>query len=676
MPQKISPFVEGKYGWNFGESGWNSGMDENLLKFSFMFTGVVDNVVNSLPTPTNGLAVFLRTDNRFYFSVGTTWYSCPCPIWFVFKVKSTGQFRLFNGTEAVVIDNPSQISSKLSAVELTVSLLGSAAFEDADNFATQDSLDVIEAQANSYADTKTATVLSDLQNTSDTSKGATLIGYRGRSLRTRLNEVKSVKDFGALGDGSTDDSAAINAAFAGGGIIYFPAGVYIARNLVMDSSAVVYGVPGKSVIKRPAGTSGGILQLSGGNVSFAFRDMTFDGDYQNQTPFSSRRMLDYTYEGLEGSGQYPADLRVENCQFMNVEMTGIRYVGNSAGFNRASVVITGCKFIRIQPGTPTFAPAFVGISNGANVVVSDNFFDSRLDVETEVTSTAISITKRSSTSEPGGMVVTGNQIFRCGRGGAGISDQLGAIEFYSDAAQVLIANNRLYNSNGRTITGKTDSPNCIIIGNSCINDQSRPTGIGILAAANGSTTQADNHRWIIANNIVKRTDAGIRIEGRTLASYVVLQGNIIDDAEYVGGISRSIFVSNVSSVLIDSNIVSGRPNYSWSGIVTQGCPDASISNNRIENALDGLVFNSATSTYASIIGNTLSGIRQYGVNAFDVASIVVRSNNLYGSTGVVGVRTRNATAKSPIRGNLISGFTTPVSATPDPNAMYVQGEND
>ena len=66
MPQQQSPFLEGKYGWSFGEGGWNTGMDENLLKFSFMFDRNVDAIVGSLPAAVNGQAYFLTSDNRLY----------------------------------------------------------------------------------------------------------------------------------------------------------------------------------------------------------------------------------------------------------------------------------------------------------------------------------------------------------------------------------------------------------------------------------------------------------------------------------------------------------------------------------------------------------------------------------------------------------------------------------
>jgi len=98
MAQQQSPFLEAAYGWNFGEGGWNSGMDQNLLKFSFMFDRNVDSIVASLPAAANGQAHYLTTDNRLYFAVGTTYLSSPVPNWFEFKVRSTGATYQFNGT--------------------------------------------------------------------------------------------------------------------------------------------------------------------------------------------------------------------------------------------------------------------------------------------------------------------------------------------------------------------------------------------------------------------------------------------------------------------------------------------------------------------------------------------------------------------------------------------------
>lgn len=48
-----------------------------------------------------------------------------------------------------------------------------------------------------------------------------------RSVQSRLTDYLSVKDFGAVGDGNTNDTAAIQAALATGKDLYFPPGNYI-----------------------------------------------------------------------------------------------------------------------------------------------------------------------------------------------------------------------------------------------------------------------------------------------------------------------------------------------------------------------------------------------------------------------------------------------------------------
>ena len=61
-------------------------------------------------------------------------------------------------------------------------------------------------------------------------------GAVSRTAQSKLRESCSVKDFGAAGDGVTDDTAAIQAAIdavkaAGGGVVYFPAGRYMSGPL-------------------------------------------------------------------------------------------------------------------------------------------------------------------------------------------------------------------------------------------------------------------------------------------------------------------------------------------------------------------------------------------------------------------------------------------------------------
>ena len=109
-----------------------------------------------------------------------------------------------------------------------------------------------------------------------------------RTLAARFSDVINVKDYGATGDGVTDDTAAIQAAIdaseaAGGGIVYFPPGDYRTTSvLTVDNVGVTLMGAGRqaTIITPDAGTYDVIefdgetpgVTLTGG----AIRDMKID----------------------------------------------------------------------------------------------------------------------------------------------------------------------------------------------------------------------------------------------------------------------------------------------------------------------------------------------------------------------------------------------------------------
>lgn len=211
MTQQISPFLESKYGWNYGESGWNTGADENFLKYGYLLNNNVNGVVSALPALVNGEAYFLTTDSRFYFAVGGNWYSSPCPKWFIFKIKDSGDFWWYNGVSAVAISNPQQLSDAITTIQSSISSLGTAAYVNIEDLATQAELDIASAQAAAYTDTLRSDLSADA--------GSSLVGFKQagagavpRTMLEKSREVVSVKDFGAACDGITDDTTAIQAA--------------------------------------------------------------------------------------------------------------------------------------------------------------------------------------------------------------------------------------------------------------------------------------------------------------------------------------------------------------------------------------------------------------------------------------------------------------------------------
>lgn len=150
----------------------------------------------------------------------------------------------------------------------------------------------------------------DLANNTDPAKGAALVGYRGRTQRDKNEDTLSVRDFGAVGDGVTDDSAAIQAA------IDYARTTYSATlgrfQVVLDFAGKSYRVESSinaTLIRQPGFTmqNGGlygacagqiVLDLAGSNT---VRIINFD-IYGDETSTPSVGVL---LAKAEISGNYP-----------------------------------------------------------------------------------------------------------------------------------------------------------------------------------------------------------------------------------------------------------------------------------------------------------------------------------------------------------------------------------
>jgi hypothetical protein len=103
--------------------------------------------------------------------------------------------------------------------------------------------------------------------------------------------VKDVTDFGARGDGQTDDTASIQAAIdhaasLGGGFVFLPSGTYLSRTLVIRSSHVVLVGEGDKSILTPADPDQSELIRIGDRpnlIDVEVRNLALFGDYSQTT---------------------------------------------------------------------------------------------------------------------------------------------------------------------------------------------------------------------------------------------------------------------------------------------------------------------------------------------------------------------------------------------------------
>lgn len=105
-------------------------------------------------------------------------------------------------------------------------------------------------------------------------------GAVSTTVQAKLREFVSVKDFGALGDGTTNDTAAIQAAIdSGKGGIYFPEGKYrVTSQITLTSDLLIFGAGKRKSIIAADFSTVGIYMLYGLNESnLTFRDMSLWG---------------------------------------------------------------------------------------------------------------------------------------------------------------------------------------------------------------------------------------------------------------------------------------------------------------------------------------------------------------------------------------------------------------
>ena len=124
------------------------------------------------------------------------------------------------------------------------------------------------------------------------------VGAVGTTVQDKLREIVSVKDFGAIGNGSADDTSAIQAAVnalnaLGGGRLYLPRGVYLSGKITVYSNIWVCG-DGRSntTIKLKNGANTDLIysdgadalwgtNSAGGIQNFGLFDLTLDGNRAN-----------------------------------------------------------------------------------------------------------------------------------------------------------------------------------------------------------------------------------------------------------------------------------------------------------------------------------------------------------------------------------------------------------
>lgn len=217
-----------------------------------------------------------------------------------------------------------------------------------------------------------------------------------QTTKGNFNVSLNVRDFGAKGDGSTNDTTAVTnartAAIAAHGVIYFPGstGAYM-----VDSSALTFSSasnvairgdgPGASIVK--CRSPGQVLHVSGDHISVS--GLTFDGSCTTRTAGQQAVVFDCsnsTFQDNEiiNSGEYAFFAGSGSTQIVNLNVHGnivracyadginFQYVANSSITDN---IINGSDDDCIALG-------YNGSGACSGIVVSGNYCHARNDLGT------------------------------------------------------------------------------------------------------------------------------------------------------------------------------------------------------------------------------------------------------------------------------------------------------
>jgi hypothetical protein len=496
--------------------------------------------------------------------------------------------------------------------------------------------------------------------------GAGLVGFIQpgagavpRTLQSKGEDVLSVKDHGAVGDGVTDDTAAIQSALsAATGTLLFPAGVYMVTNITMPKNVAWIGH--KAVIKKINNTPGNVFTGSVLNSAWYIEGLTFDGNYLNQTPLQNNCII--RAAGLQSKYWFT------NCEFTNHEFCAVRIDGDANKDNLTYVNISDSRFFGGQEGDAlAFAPRYVSIGGACNGSVSGNKFDfGSTPAASGVCGVATTLIGDSNSVS---LVIADNHFVDVGRCA---TNRLGAIEAYGGAGGVIVQGNRISRAYGRGISVKANAKSSVISGN--IVDGTVSDGVyaahGITMSGTADDTTIGSG-FICTNNVVQdAAGIGFNLIGDTLAP------GFLNDATITGNISRNSASHNFN--------IEGYNNVICANNISKNSGDTAFKTNKLTgeflftgNMIDTVAANNGVSIFDDTFstttlvatGNTFKNIPLYGIVVCASASVglagFIITNNRFESITSSGIRFGGQTKVSLISDNTFTSSPFPfTSVTP------------
>ncbi len=429
-----------------------------------------------------------------------------------------------------------------------------------------------------------------------------------------------------MGDGVSDDSAAIQLALNSSLAVYFP------------TPSVSYYL-GSAVSPRSNTTISG----DGVSSSITIKDGTINGFYLDGVSGVAIRDLKISSALQVNATAYKAGILItnecRNCIVENVTMFNLGYWGVSI-YSSSNNIVRGCRFSSWFGTVQDSAQIAIQKTSSNNLIEGNYCFAS--------SEHGIFMQDPYTNDTPIGNSIINNYISS--------ARSAGIIAYVTTAydTQTTISGNRIFDIAGTALSGLSghgiyiqSSGGTIVtnntINNCCISTTNFETqAVASIGIATGDTTSypAGTINEVIVSNNHITAQRGPAIAIQTCGVPVNVEGNIILSTGIGAVRGEAIYAVNADSLQIKNNTIKHlNTNYNAISIgsslgVMNGI---SVSGNRIRGATYGIAFNpsgAGTFTNAVICGNIVTGLTSTALSIAKLSGSQI-SNNNFSSTGVV-----------------------------------------
>lgn len=302
-----------------------------------------------------------------------------------------------------------------------------------------------------------------IKDVTDTGAASNIGKTGGGTVQDKLDEIVSVKDFGAVGSGSVNDATAIQAAIdavSDGGVLILPPGTYrIDSELTVDTRANITFRGDRATIV------GGSTRFRSYFYCDASEGLLFEGLTFDQRGSDLPGYVSGDYDDTYNCPVYFENgdgLTVRNCTFSDLYTLSIFFKDSS------NIIVDQCNF-DCPVSTNDQWLQFVHLQTyGGNCSVTRSRFVNATTINDAYCPCAVFASGGGAGSS---LTIQGNFADYCGRDNTG-SHRLGVFDIYGDAQNVLIADNvsintmsqfvRLSSTRGGRVTKNrvTMSANC------------------------------------------------------------------------------------------------------------------------------------------------------------------------------------------------------------------------